>query len=670
MSDIPLFIPPIIIDRDIYWASNLLQLPAAAFYGSDGNDPRHEVLKSMEQIDIAACPGSGKTTLLVAKLAILAERWHYHTRGICVLSHTNVARKKIEDSLGNTAVGRRILSYPHYIGTIHGFVNEFLALPWLRSLGYPIKLIDNERCLERRWWDLLPQQRRALEKNHHSPGILSIKSPDFGVGEVHWGKGSSLRKDTTIYQSIINVCRQSIEEGYFCYDEMFVWARDLLEKVPNVVNAIRNRFPLLFIDEAQDNSEVQSAILQQIFISGKGPTLRQRFGDSNQAIYNFINDTGATTDKFPNDPIKTEIPNSHRFGQKIANLADPLGLIPYNLVGQGPQKPLASGLSDMRHTIFIFNENSVSMVLDAYGELLVETFSELELRNGKFTAVGQVHHRPPDDREKQRIPHYVGHYWSDYDPKMARRDFQPRTFKQYIFDGIRKTKATGEVYLIVEKIAEGILHLSGLSDCNTPNPHKKYKHRYILQVLEKNRIASKCYKKLVAMFVAKLELPTQRMWNYRLRSIVRKIAEILAGVSLSGPKIDAFLSWDDGISVPQLANASRINHDNIYQYPHDNPEVNIQIGSIHSVKGETHTAILVLETFWNKYNLDSLLQWLNGDNLGAQSVGPQQQSRLKVHYVAMTRPTHLLCLAIKNNGGIDQNMIQKLKSRGWQIKVI
>ena len=114
---------PEITDDDIRWSSRLMGLPEDAFHGEHGTDPRREVLKSNAPMDIAACPGSGKTTLLVAKLAILAEKWQHRTRGICVLSHTNVARREIEARLGRTSVGRRLLSYPHFIGTIHGFVN-------------------------------------------------------------------------------------------------------------------------------------------------------------------------------------------------------------------------------------------------------------------------------------------------------------------------------------------------------------------------------------------------------------------------------------------------------------------------------------------------------------------------------------------------------------------
>ena len=99
---------------------------------------------------------------------------------------------------------------------------------------------------------------------------------------------------------------------------------------PGVVDVIRDRFPILFIDEAQDNSKEQSAVLSRIFMDGENPVIRQRFGDENQAIYDFQGAEEAATDKFPG-AYKKELPNSHRFGQAIADMADPLGLKPYPL---------------------------------------------------------------------------------------------------------------------------------------------------------------------------------------------------------------------------------------------------------------------------------------------------------------------------------------------------
>ena len=126
MNNLARFEQPPVTNADAAWACNILGLPTDAFVGQDGKDPRMEVLKSSMTLDIESCPGSGKTTLLVAKLAILARKWCDLRRGLCVLSHTNAARREIEQRLGNTAEGKRLLSYPHFIGTIHGFVNEFL----------------------------------------------------------------------------------------------------------------------------------------------------------------------------------------------------------------------------------------------------------------------------------------------------------------------------------------------------------------------------------------------------------------------------------------------------------------------------------------------------------------------------------------------------------------
>ena len=179
MSDNLPFEPPVITDDDVRWASRLLFSQDGAFHGETGTDPRQEVLKSMERIDVAACPGSGKTTLLVAKLAILAEKWQHRTRGICVLSHTNAARHEIESRLGNTAAGQRLLAYPHFIGTIHEFVDKFLAIPWLRSRGYPIRVIDTGICELRRWRHLDRKWRSALQKRQMDESSIRIVDASF-----------------------------------------------------------------------------------------------------------------------------------------------------------------------------------------------------------------------------------------------------------------------------------------------------------------------------------------------------------------------------------------------------------------------------------------------------------------------------------------------------------
>ncbi|WP_217558829.1 UvrD-helicase domain-containing protein [Streptomyces sp. GbtcB6] len=82
-------------------------------------------IQSAESLDLQAAPGSGKTSLIGLKLALLGQAWVSPTRGICVLSHTNTAKDEITHRLTATPAGRRLLQYPHFIGTIQAFTNTF-----------------------------------------------------------------------------------------------------------------------------------------------------------------------------------------------------------------------------------------------------------------------------------------------------------------------------------------------------------------------------------------------------------------------------------------------------------------------------------------------------------------------------------------------------------------
>lgn len=677
MSSAGVFESPTVTDADICRASRLLGLPVDAFYGLDGTDKRQEVLKCMDSIDVAACPGSGKTTLLVAKLAILAETWQYGTRGVCVLSHTNAARHEIEKHLGNTAAGRRLLGYPHYIGTIHGFVNEFLTLPLLRSHGYGNTRFDSEiagrkilklsgggKNLPGYLYRKIADQNtriKAVSYAHYVGENLDIR---LSAENVQVDLTSSSNSDT--FKKIKEWKKTILKDGYASYEDTFAYGHWALKKYSTLTETIRHRFPILLIDEAQDNSNAQSAILNQIFVEGNSPVMRQRFGDANQAIFDFQGAKEAETDKFPG-LAKIELLNSHRFGQKIADLADPLGLVPYGLQGLGPRTRLASGAPAGQHTIFLFDENSAHKVLDAYGALLLETFSDVELREVWFaaTAVGQVH-KPPEEEKAKKFPHHVGHYWPDYDPSLAKHEPTPQTFMQYVFVGLGKSELRHESHAMVEKIAEGFLRLLDFGADKKPLTRRRHFHRHILQKLETTPDAKKQYQDLVMQFTVNQELPSLESWENHWRGQVLSIAERIAGGKLS-EEANEFLSWNDELVVSAPSPSGSKSRNNLFSFCKNGREVSIQAGSIHSVKGQTHTATLVLETFWNGHNLEHILPWFIKEKHGWESADlSRQKSRLKLHYVAMTRPTHLLCLAMKQSA-LTEEHVKAVQARGWRL---
>lgn len=659
------FTPPEIDEADVAWACETLALPANAFSGADGADPRQSILRSNAVLDIEACPGSGKTTLLVAKLAILARKWSDPRRGVCVLSHTNVARREIEETLGSMPEGRRLLSYPHYIGTIHGFVNEFLAMPWLRSLGFPATTIDDQQCEQHRRRLLKLNQFAMLrgyvqnkEEANPNTKVVSgwhVADPDFRVvkdnGEPEFtGTGASA-------QQLPLLAKKCAQDGYHRYREMFMWAHDLLDKHPQVAIALRQRFPMLFIDEVQDNNEEQSALLHRIFIEGARVAVRQRYGDSNQAIYNHSDEKGAESDVFPHEDVRQDVPNSLRFGQQIADFADPLALVPPGLVGQGPSDTRITSNTLGKNAIFLFADDTIQRVLPSYAAYISEVFTEPERHQGMFTALGGVHRPTGDDQ----LPRHVGHYWPAYDYQLSASEPKPSTFYQYVTAGRKGTGETGEAYFAVEKIAEGIIRLARRANAAARLPSRRRQHAQLLEQLNDNPGLRTRYLKLIA----ELSDPRRNLetteWEGTWRSVVVDVAGAAAMTAVTAAAFADFLAWP---SPGPAGEAARPRGDNWYR-PENMADLAIRVGSIHGAKGETHTATLVLDTFYYGHSLQRLKPWLLGQNIGKGTAAARDQARLKQHYVAMTRATHLLCLAMKDT--FSQQDIGTLKGRGWQV---
>lgn len=84
------------------------------------------IIKVDSSCYVQACPGSGKTTTLLAKLIILANKMPLpEGKGICVLTHTNVAIDEIKAKLGTKA--DVLFRYPNFFGTIQTFLHKYVT---------------------------------------------------------------------------------------------------------------------------------------------------------------------------------------------------------------------------------------------------------------------------------------------------------------------------------------------------------------------------------------------------------------------------------------------------------------------------------------------------------------------------------------------------------------
>lgn len=646
-----------ITDEDIRWAEAIL--------GKDIHfDEEHiKVIKCLESKDVQAFPGSGKTTALVAKLAILAKKWPASFQGICVLSHTNAAREEIEKRLGATEVGRKILSYPHFVGTFQAFFDTFIAIPWLRSKGYPVNLVDNDIVLNNRWKSLKYGYRKFLEGKEKDCNVCAY---DKELGKVVIAK---LKPETATVQDVLRVIDESQKKGYFTYNEMLLFAAQALDNCQDISLALQKRFPLVLIDEAQDTSSFQCESIEKAFPTS-GNTIIQCFGDKNQAIFS----EGAKKQGREVFPRENHLimSKSNRFNDSIAKLANTVALDSEEM--QGNSNAFAD--KNIKHTVFLFAKKSIDKVLPAYGKLLLDTFTDEELEKyGGCYAVGQTIKSNDTDEQQvdvnsKKYPQNVRCYCQNTISNSSIANKVPEKFIGYFVKGFNDFQATGEMSLFIAEIFSGIKRLLNLVDHEHTIKLKGNKFSSSLTGLtcENQELIRNALKALVTG-----DRVSKDNWCEKQKCIVKIVkgyglhTSILNATEKS--RLNEFVSWDDSITISATPDEKLINDDSTYTYVDkmSNRCVAIRIGSIHSVKGQTHLATLVLETFFYEHNMQSILPYLC--KMTGKKKGERFTKRLKCQYVAMTRARGLVCLAmpIENVNAEQSEALEKL---GWKIQEI
>ena len=99
-------------------------------------------------------------------------------------------------------------------------------------------------------------------------------------------------------------------------------------------------------------------------------------------------------------------------------------------------------------------------------------------------------------------------------------------------------------------------------------------------------------------------------------------------------------------------------------------DINIEIGTVHSVKGQTHCATMYVETSYHEYETkkkrvnEALKKEEHNFNL-ANSNDIRGKRAFKMIYVGFSRPTHLLCFAVLKENITDD--IASYENKGWEI---
>lgn len=640
-------------DEEIAFAEKAL-LPSNSSFDSE----RIDVIKCNETKDVVACPGSGKTTTLLAKLAIIAKRMPLpEGKGICVLTHTNVAIDEIKSKLKNQA--EVLFNYPNYFGTIQSFVDKYLAIPYFNSVSdIPVSVIDDTRAISvmsKEYQSLYGKYQRLIytKVRKQIPDSLTYKEKEKLKRELGFKKFSQLYYDDIkkVYYPKYKEKRAFVadskvgtyeladklrlacwDKGILRYADAYSLANSYSESCKGLRNAMSERFAYLFIDEMQDSNKMQTDLLDKLFDPTK--IVIQRFGDQHQAIYSEDRQKGTWT------PVKyLSISTSMRFGNNIANVLKTVCDCDNKNMKGNPN------VSSLKPILMVFEDPP--KVLPKYVELLkqkkidsksvYEVAQEIEdadlLHRNRIKAIGWV----GSNKNANKLS--IQSYFPQFDGQLTNKGKKsPDSLEDFLVKSHNSS-----VKDLKDAILEALCFVLNMFDISYSSNQGKvqYTKTRLLKFLKQND--EKRYQSLkekMGDWILDMMAKDNSLNNRVKPSVSEYICNDLKsifGFDKTDSKLLAFLNYSTG-------NHTQNTQENANVFAADGVEVDVR--TVHSVKGETHIATLYLETsYHDKCEGEYLGEQLEGIAYQGKG-GKYQEQALRVAYVGMSRPRYMLCMAI------------------------
>ncbi|MCW3476378.1 UvrD-helicase domain-containing protein [Limobrevibacterium gyesilva] len=627
--------------------------------GCDFNDPSQtDFLANTEPCDVQAAPGNGKTTLLAAKLALLSRNWITRRQGVCVMSHTNAARTEVEDQIAKHPTAARLMAYPHFTGTVTAFINQYLALPYLRGLGWSVRQIDNDafaaealRCYPS-FWALEEQAKRASMTVEKWVTDLDL-DPDFDDDGatpeslmVRRRKGQH-GADTNCGKALAKLKATMVKRGLYRYADMTALAWRALRANPALSDRLRARFPLVILDEAQDTHGEQLKLLEHLF--RREDTAFQRLGDSNQTLYE--DDSVAPAYWTPGVrciPLDT----SRRFGGEIAGFAS-------RLTVRKAQTIVGIGTRPASRVMFLFDEATIGNVLGAFAEEVrahwgstcgtrdiwaVASRHTLAGQNGVWRPKSLVDYHPAYRSEGGLVAK----------SNLLCRQLQKATVH---YAAARPPAEVGEM------LAVGVASLVRAYGWKAPNERPIAAHNVWATLAQRDLALPRKVRRLLRDHV----LAGDAAWEEA--AWLTFLGEFLP---LFGPHpvdaVDAIAEFC-GFVAEQKADLAVPDRRSTQQVQLS--DVTLRLGSIHSVKGKSVDGILVVESeVWKGRRADEKCVDLTTALPRAFGVTDQPFTGVGLTaatnvFVAVTRPRELLGLALRKSEAAA--LIGPAEEQGWKL---
>lgn len=248
------------------------------------NEQQKEAVQSVEgPVLLLAVPGSGKTTVLVTRLGYMIYAKGIAPEKILTVTYTVAATEDMAArfaSLFGTDMADRLT-----FKTINGICAGIIHTYGRKTGRTPFALLNDEKVIA----DTLAKIYQKTERTYATESDLQtvrtlityIKNSMLTETEIRELDKTADMKISAIYKEYNTWLR---EQKLMDYDDQMVYAYTMLQRFPELLRLYQDKFPYLCVDEAQDTSKIQHAIIA--LLASKTENLFM-VGDEDQSIYGF-----------------------------------------------------------------------------------------------------------------------------------------------------------------------------------------------------------------------------------------------------------------------------------------------------------------------------------------------------------------------------------------------
>lgn len=248
------------------------------------NQQQQEAVQSTEgAVLLLAVPGSGKTTVLVTRLGYMIYCRNIHPESILTVTYTVAATKDMSKRFADR-FGEKMAEKLEF-RTINGICARIIQY-YGRKIGKtPFELVKEEKNTTGMLVKICQEHGMGYPTESDLKNVRTmityIKNMMLNDKEIQKLEEESDIRIRGIYQAY---CSQMREKKWMDYDDQMLYAYKMLRMDSRLLEHFQNLYPYICVDEAQDTSKIQHAIIA--LLAAKSENLFM-VGDEDQSIYGF-----------------------------------------------------------------------------------------------------------------------------------------------------------------------------------------------------------------------------------------------------------------------------------------------------------------------------------------------------------------------------------------------